>query len=111
VGCSPARPISKDQRQIRYQNDHNATYQSVQEHCPGFRATSVDNWDELIEAPSVGIIAVRAHKNWLARLAATELCVKHDFAPIILPEEPYWLCCSVSTVREDGSVERIALIC
>ena len=29
-----------------------------------------------------------AHKNWLARLAITAMCVKHGLKPIILPEDP-----------------------
>ncbi|KAI9043156.1 uncharacterized protein KD926_004339 [Aspergillus affinis] len=32
---------------------------------------SVDNWDELLDAPEVGI--VRAHGNWAARLAAVSI--------------------------------------
>ena len=46
------------------------TYQQACTSYPQLRATSVENWDELIEAPSVGNIAIRAHKNRLARLAA-----------------------------------------
>ena len=75
---------------------------------PQLAATSVENWDELIEAPSTGVIAVRAHKNWLARLAATALCVQHEFVPIILPHEPCWSCCA-HMILESG-VEKLALI-
>lgn len=71
--------------------------------------TSIENWDELIEAPSSGVIVVRAHKNWLARVATTTICVRMGFTPIILPEDPCWTCCA-ELVRI-SSTERFALIC
>jgi hypothetical protein len=82
--------------------------QALRQH-PKLAATSVENWDELIEAPCTGIIVVRAYKNWLARLAATAICIKHGFIPVILPEEPCWSCCAkILAVISDG---KIALIC
>ncbi|KAL2064516.1 hypothetical protein VTL71DRAFT_3653 [Oculimacula yallundae] len=73
-------------------------------------ATSIENWDELIEAPSIGHIAIRAHKNWLARLAATAMCAKHGFISLILPENPCWICCADMLASSSSGV-RTALIC
>jgi len=50
--------------------------------------TSVDNWDELLDQPnsakgnSVGVL--RAHGNWLARLAATALSVQKGYRTVVL---------------------------
>lgn len=85
------------------------TYQKIIMDCPQLIATSVENWDELIEAPSSGVIAFRAHKNWLARLAATVLCVRHGFKVVVLPEDPCWACCAAMLDRH--SPNRYALIC
>ncbi|KAG4430288.1 hypothetical protein IFR05_014235 [Cadophora sp. M221] len=76
--------------------------------APQIAATSVENWDELIEAPCSGSIAVRAHENWLARLAATALCSKLQFQPFVLPKEVCWSCCAES-IPKDG-VKRLAFI-
>jgi hypothetical protein len=75
---------------------------------PQLAAVSVENWDELIEAPSTGVIAVRAHKNWLARLAAMAVCIKQDFVPIILGYEICWTCCAEMLPNEP---DKFALIC
>jgi hypothetical protein len=79
---------------------------------PHLAATSVENWDELIEAPPSGVIAVRAHKNWLARLAATGVCVNQGFATVIVPEELCWCCCArlISIILLAGDA-KVALIC
>lgn len=69
-------------------------YKEVVVKSPHLVATSVENWDELIEAPASGTIVIKAHQNWLARLAATAMCVKHGFTPIILPKDVCWACCS-----------------
>ncbi|KAH8766304.1 hypothetical protein F5882DRAFT_474294, partial [Hyaloscypha sp. PMI_1271] len=69
----------------------------------------VQNWNELIEAPTSGVIAIQAHKNWLARLAATAVCVKKGFTPIILPEEPCWDCCAAMIPQ--NSNDKFAFIC
>jgi len=75
---------------------------------PHLAATSVENWDELIEAPSTGVIAIRAHKNWLARLAAMAVCAKHGFQAVILPQDPCWQCVA-NFVPASGDV-KLALI-
>jgi hypothetical protein len=75
---------------------------------PHLSATSVENWAELIEAPQTGAIAIQAHKNWLARLAAVAICVKLNFKPVILPEEVCWTCCATAVPRTNF---RSALIC
>ncbi|PMD20098.1 hypothetical protein NA56DRAFT_627892 [Hyaloscypha hepaticicola] len=84
-------------------------YLEVKAKHPQLVATSVQNWDELIEAPTSGVIAIQAHKNWLARLAATAICVRNGFTPIILPEEPCWDCCAAMIPQ--NSNDNFALIC
>jgi hypothetical protein len=70
--------------------------------------TSVENWDELIEAPSTGGIAVLAHGNWPARLAATAICARLDIRPKILPKEVCWQCCQAAFAVLEN--ERFGLI-
>ncbi|KAH8597426.1 hypothetical protein B0O99DRAFT_507860 [Bisporella sp. PMI_857] len=73
-------------------------------------AVSVENWDELIESPTTGVIAVRAHKNWLARLAAMAVSRKQGYYPVILPEDPCWSCCAKVIMSLDINGIRTALI-
>ncbi|KAE8451361.1 hypothetical protein EG329_003990 [Mollisiaceae sp. DMI_Dod_QoI] len=86
-----------------------AKYQAVLARYNQLRAISVENWDELIEAPDRGVVVICAHKNWLARLAAVAVCVRRQFIPIILPEEPCWKCCA-KIIPENSRFE-FALIC
>jgi hypothetical protein len=87
--------------------------EALQQH-PQLAATSVENWDELIEAPHTGCIAVRAHKNWVARLALTAVCVNQGLIPVILPVEVCWKCCAtaqwVRRIPDGESTRRVALI-
>lgn len=84
-------------------------YQETLIEHPQLKVTRIENWDELIEAPLRGNIAVRVPKNWLARLAATALCVNFKFTPIVLPEYMCWTCCATMIRKESN--ERCALIC
>jgi hypothetical protein len=67
--------------------------------------TSIDNWDELFDQPSsakgknVGVL--RAHGNWLARLAAAVLSVQKGYRTIVLPQRELCQYC----VEQDGSKE------
>jgi len=90
-------------------NSSKNSYEDIQKEESQLAATSVESWDELIEAPHTGSIAIRAHKNWLARLATTALCTRNKFIPIILPETPCWECCA--EVIPKSSSDRYALIC
>jgi hypothetical protein len=85
------------------------TYQKACQINPQLAATSVENWDELIEAPRQGVIAIRAHGNWLARLAVTALCTDLQWAPIVLPKDPCWTCCARLIPKDYGV--KTALIC
>jgi hypothetical protein len=72
-------------------------------------ATSIENWDELNEAPKTGVVAVRAHKDWIARLAATAICADVGFKLVILPADPCWTCCAKLDIMNGN--DRLALIC
>lgn len=61
------------------------------------RLRSVDNWEELLDAPeglgrlNVGIF--RAHDNWLARLAAACICLQKGYRTVINPTKATcWRC-------------------
>jgi hypothetical protein len=86
------------------------TYLKSLKMYPQLTATSIENWDELIEAPSTGTIAVRAHGNWLARLATMAVCVKHGFRPVIMGDHSCWICCAAMLPFGEGDA-RVALIC
>ena len=52
---------------------------------------SIDSWEELLETPfHVGI--VRAHKNWVGRLAATAVSIRLGHPTIILDGASCWTC-------------------
>jgi len=72
----------------------------------------VDNWDEFLETPSDGILVIRAHGNWIARLAFTVLSVNRGVKTIVLPNDVCWGCCKASI--EDGprdAKSNLFLIC
>jgi hypothetical protein len=73
-------------------------------------AISIDNWDELLEAPKSGTFFIRAHKNWLSRFALAHVCSQLGFRTIILPEEVCWSCCAYALSDRTDVHERIALI-
>ncbi|KIN03218.1 hypothetical protein OIDMADRAFT_119365 [Oidiodendron maius Zn] len=74
---------------------------------------SVDNWDEFLEAPSDGILVIRAHENWLARLAFTVLSVNRRVRTIVLPNDVCWACCktSIEDAQRDLETDLLFLIC
>ncbi|CAO1606471.1 hypothetical protein XANCAGTX0491_009970 [Xanthoria calcicola] len=53
---------------------------------------SVDNWEEFLEQSDDGTKIVRAHNNWLARLAFVVVSVQQRRRPIILPPDICWSC-------------------
>jgi hypothetical protein len=87
------------------------TYELIKEEYPNFMITSVENWHELVEAPSRGIIAVRAHKNRLARLATTAVCVRHGFELVVLDEHTCWGCLGLRLKDMVKCNDKLALIC
>ena len=56
--------------------------------------TSLDSWDELLEPPEETVGIVRAHNNWVARLAAT--CIIRQRMPagrfLLVDGQPCWSC-------------------
>ena len=55
---------------------------------------SIDNWDEFLEQSESSDKVVRAHENWLARLAFTVMSVQQDRPLILLPADVCWACLS-----------------
>jgi len=61
--------------------------------------TSIDNWEELLNIPDdmgLGHIGVvRAHDNWIARLATACVAAQKGFRTVILPTtDVCWNCCA-----------------
>lgn len=88
------------------------SYQEALKINPQLSATEIQIWDELIEPPQIGSLAVSTHKDWVARLAAASVCAKIGFKPIILPWNPCWKCCgNLARVSSNSSSGRIAFVC
>jgi hypothetical protein len=71
------------------------TFLEASKTFPGLKSTSIDNWEELLDRPKRGTMIIRAHGNWLARLALTAVCANSDLDTIILGKEPCWSCCGM----------------
>ncbi|CAN9389827.1 unnamed protein product [Alternaria alternata] len=59
---------------------------------------SVDNWEELLDAPKglgkLNVAVFRAHDNWIARLAAACISLQRGFRIVINPvDKVCWGCC------------------
>jgi hypothetical protein len=55
--------------------------------------TCIDNWDEFIDPPRSQILVIRAHRNWLARLAFASISVAQGHRIVVLPDTICWKCC------------------
>lgn len=61
-------------------------------HKAPYLVTAIDSWDELLDRPeNAGI--VRAHENWLARLALTSVSIQCQYKTVLLTDSPCWKCC------------------
>jgi hypothetical protein len=69
------------------------TFLEASKTFPGLKSISIDNWEELLDPPRHGAMIIRAHGNWLARLALTVVCANSDLDTIVLGKEPCWSCC------------------
>jgi len=64
---------------------------------------SIDSWDEYLDAPE-HFGTVKAHGNWVARLAAACLGPQISRSIAILPPEVCWTCVEVEAVKSEGSI-------
>jgi len=87
--------ILSEERKEQSTQQVRPTFLEVAKSFPRLRSTSIDNWEELLDPPTTGTIAIRAHGNWLARLALTAVCVNFEFRIIILGKEACWSCCAM----------------
>ncbi|KAF7589905.1 hypothetical protein BBP40_003523 [Aspergillus hancockii] len=53
---------------------------------------SIDRWEELLQPPPERVGVIRAHRNWLARLAAASLSVQKGYNTLVLPRNICWSC-------------------
>jgi len=58
---------------------------------PDFSVVTIDSWKELIDRPTQ-VAVLRAHGNWLARLAAASLSVKLGIPTVVFGESCCWSC-------------------
>lgn len=65
---------------------------------------SIDNWEKFLEQSESSDKVVRAHGNWLARLAFTVTTVQQGRPLILLPNDVCWACLS----RKMKAVERMS---
>ncbi len=72
-------------------------------------ATSVESWEDVLDPPSEGFV-VRAHGNWVARLATASMLIQvmpedSEAGITILPSDVCWRCCPwAACVAPDGRV-------
>lgn len=97
--CNSPATLEEEQRCCCQQAK--LTFLEASKASPQLQSTSVDNWEELLDPPITGTIVIRAHKNWLARLALSVVCVSSGFRTIILGNEACWSCCTKFTVNQD----------
>jgi hypothetical protein len=57
-----------------------------------FDFASIDRWEELLQPPPERVGVIRAHRNWLARLAAASLSVQKGYTTLVLPRKICWSC-------------------
>lgn len=67
--CREAKDVQK-----AHKRKYNHSYEDVFGNSK-VPLVSLDNWEEFLDAPSDGVLVVRAHQNWLARLAFTVMSV------------------------------------
>ena len=109
--CNCSEDVPQQKSLPRESSSYKKSYNEVVKGDSRLAGTiGIENWDELIEAPDQGIIAVKAHGNWLARLAGTAFCMNRGFIPIIVPHDACWGCCAMLISQYQGKL-RIALIC
>ncbi|KAH6672036.1 hypothetical protein B0J14DRAFT_594991 [Halenospora varia] len=78
--------------------DHSEQERKYSEDKAVERIVSIDNWEELLDAVEDATAIVRAHDNWLARLAATAISIQNKRKTIVLPSEICWECLRKSDI-------------
>jgi hypothetical protein len=63
---------------------------------------AIDSWEEILERPQNAAV-VRAHGNWLARLAMTSFAIGRGYKVVVLPELTCWNCCANGVLYLKGS--------
>jgi hypothetical protein len=58
---------------------------------PDFSVVTIDSWKELIDRPTQ-VAVLRAHGNWLARLAAVSLSVRLGIPTVVFNDSCCWSC-------------------
>ncbi|KAH8422359.1 uncharacterized protein LDX57_000115 [Aspergillus melleus] len=63
---------------------------------------SIDRWEELLQPPPTRVGIIRAHGNWLARLAAASLSVQKGYPTLVLPRKICWTCMGNASSSEQS---------
>ncbi|KAL8741502.1 MAG: hypothetical protein Q9190_005901 [Brigantiaea leucoxantha] len=72
---------------------------SDRQHPPESNLVAIDRWEEMLERPA-NTAVVRAHNNWLARLAAAAVSVKLGNHTVLLSGIHCWKCDQHATGRD-----------
>lgn len=56
------------------------------------------------------MIVIRAHGNWLARLALSVVCINSGLETIVLGDEVCWSCCAKLMLDKETSEEKTVLV-
>ena len=85
--------VHQDFHRLRYPMDcHHSRNMGESRKTRGFqKLNSIENWDELFDEPENlrrgNLAVVRAHQNWLARLATACISVQKGYATVVLPNK------------------------
>ena len=72
--------------------------------------TSLDNWDEVLDLPE-GAAIVRAHENWVARLAIASVLFSLHTPVIISPNNVCWACLRPALTDRTINLVKPVIIC
>ncbi|KAF8851387.1 hypothetical protein BDZ45DRAFT_679169 [Acephala macrosclerotiorum] len=95
--CIPPHRIS-DELKLACEKRPRTKFQEARHLYPLSTIITIDNWDELLDPPGYEesqVMVVRAHKNWLARLALATVCWKKGLKTIVASDTTCWPCMSL----------------
>lgn len=93
---------------VNYQSEDCGHTPSERHYPPELPLITIDRWEELLEKPRDSAV-VRAHGNWLARLAAAAVSVKMGNNTLLLAGNGCWKCSeeALSSVPEHPELQEL----
>jgi hypothetical protein len=105
-GCCIPSYLRSDAQAQACDKQPKHTYEEASAMTQHLNIIAIDNWDELLDPPKDKVMVVRAHQNWVARLALMAVCWKLKYRTIIAPEKPCWPC-SLHLIKKNPVFRRI----